>query len=185
LRQLAQHPKVAAIGEIGLDYYWKKSPKETQHRALRLQLELAAELNLPVIIHNRESDADVVRLLAESSLVGRENPGVLHSFLAKPDMAREVLDLGFYLGFTGPITHDSSKLLHRLIGRMPLDRLVVETDAPYLAPKPHKGERNEPAFVVYMAQKMATLREMETAVLFQQTTNNAHRLFPKMNLSHE
>ncbi|MCP4415871.1 MAG: TatD family hydrolase, partial [Chloroflexi bacterium] len=141
LRDLAQHPKVVAIGEIGLDYHWDKSPKAVQHRALALQLELAADLDLPVIIHNRESSADVMRLLAESPLVGRENPGVLHSFSADWETAVSALDLGYYLGITGPVTFKKAEELRKIAHKIPTDRLLIETDAPFLTPHPYRGKR--------------------------------------------
>jgi TatD DNase family protein len=181
LRDLAQHPKVVAIGEIGLDYYWDKSPIAVQQRALGLQLELAAELNLPVIIHNRESSADVIRLLAESPLVGRENPGVLHSFAADWDTAVSALNIGYYLGFTGPVTFKKADELREIAQKVPDDRILVETDAPFLTPHPYRGKRNEPAFVAYVAKRLAEERGVETAVFAQQTTANAHRLFSRIS----
>jgi TatD DNase family protein len=177
LRDLAQHPKVVAIGEIGLDYHWDKSPKGVQHRALSLQLELAAELGLPVIIHNRESSADVMRLLAESPLVGKENPGVLHSFSADWDTAVSALELGYYLGITGPITFKKAEELRQIAYKIPTDRLLIETDAPFLTPHPYRGKRNEPAYVAYIAERLAAVRGVKTAVLAEQTTANAQRLF--------
>lgn len=181
LRDLAQHPKVVAIGEIGLDYYWDKSPKAVQHRALALQLELAAELNLPVIIHNRDASADVIQLLSESPLVGRDNPGVLHSFAADWDTAVAALNLGYYLGFTGPVTFKKADDLREIAQKVPDDRILVETDAPFLTPHPYRGKRNEPAYVAYVADKLAEVRGVSTAVFAQQTTMNAHRLFSRMS----
>lgn len=180
LRDLARHEKVVAIGEIGLDYYWDKSPQATQQRAFSLQLALAAELNLPVIVHNRESSADVIRLLAESPLAGQAAPGVLHSFSADWATAEQALALGFYLGFTGPVTFKKADDVRQIARRTPLDRLLVETDAPFLTPQPHRGKRNEPAYVRFVAQRIAAEREMETAVLAQKTTRNAERLFSRM-----
>ena len=180
LRELAAHSKVVAIGEIGLDYYWDKAPKETQHRALRLQLALADELNLPVIIHNRESDADVIRLLQESPLANTQNPGVLHSFSTSWDIAQAALDMGFYLGFTGPVTFKKAEALREIVAKLPDDRILVETDAPFLTPHPYRGKRNEPAHVAYVAGKCAEVRGVETAVFAQQSTQNAERLFARM-----
>ena len=173
----AQHPKVVAIGEIGLDYYWDDSPKEVQHEALRRQLMLAAELDLPVIIHNRDASEDVIRLLAESPLAGRERPGVLHSFSADWATAQAALDMGFYLGFTGPVTFKKAEELREIVAKMPLDRILVETDAPYLTPQPFRGKRNEPGYVRFVAEKIAEVRGMETAVFAAQSTENAERLF--------
>lgn len=180
LRTWAQHPKVVAIGEIGLDYYWDDAPPDVQHRALALQLELAAELGQPVIIHNRDASADIIRLLGASSLAGRENAGVLHSFSADWATAVAALDLGFYLGFTGPITYKKADDLREIAAKAPLERILVETDAPFLAPHPFRGKRNQPAYVSYVAEKLAEVRGMETAVLAHHTTRNALRLFPRI-----
>ncbi|MCB8983309.1 MAG: TatD family hydrolase [Ardenticatenaceae bacterium] len=177
VRTAAARPKVVAIGEIGLDYYWDDAPHDVQHEALAQQLELAAELNLPVIIHNRDSSADVVRLLAASPLAGRENPGVLHSFSGDWTMAQAALEMGFYLGFTGPVTFKKADDLRDIVRRTPLDRLLVETDAPYLTPQPYRGKRNQPAYVTYVAERIAAERGVETAVIAQHTTANARRLF--------
>lgn len=177
IKSYAQYPKVVAIGEIGLDYYWDDSPKEVQHDALRRQLALAAELDLPVIIHNRDSSEDVVRLLAESPLAGRERPGVLHSFSADWATAQAALDMGFYLGFTGPVTFKKADELREIVAKVPLERILVETDAPYLTPHPYRGKRNEPGYVCFVAEKIADVRGMETAVFAKQSTVNAERLF--------
>jgi TatD DNase family protein len=180
LRDLARHEKVVAIGEIGLDYYWDKSPKATQQRALGMQLELAAELNLPVILHNRESNEDVVAMLSDSPLVGRENPGVMHSFAADWETAVATLNLGYYLGFTGPVTYKKADELRAIVAKVPLERILVETDAPFLTPQPYRGKRNEPGYVRYVAERIAAVRGLETAVFAQQSTANAERLFARM-----
>lgn len=177
IKQYAQHKKVVAIGEIGLDYYWDDSPKEVQHEALRQQVALAAELDLPVIIHNRDSSEDVIRLLAESALAGRERPGVLHSFSADWATAQAALEMGFYLGFTGPVTFKKADALREIVAQVPLDRILVETDAPYLTPHPFRGKRNEPSYVRFVAEEIAKIRGMETAVFAAQSTRNAERLF--------
>ncbi|MCL4263016.1 MAG: TatD family hydrolase [Anaerolineae bacterium] len=179
VRDLAQHEKVVAIGEIGLDYYWDKSPYTVQHHAFRRQLALAAELGLPVIVHNREASADVVRMLRETP-----GKGVLHSFAADWDTAVQVLDMGYYLGFTGPVTYKKAQELRDIAARVPLDRIVVETDSPFLAPEINgkRPSRNEPAFVTQVAERIAREREMETAVFAHHTTQNAGQLFPKMRL---
>ena len=181
LRDLAQQPKVVAIGEIGLDYYWDKSPQAVQHRALALQLELAAELNLPVIIHNRDASADVMQLLSESPLVGRDSPGVLHSFAADWATAVAALNLGYYLGFTGPVTFKKADELREIAQKVPDDRILVETDAPFLTPHPYRGKRNEPAYLAYVAEKLAEVRGVDTAVFASQTTENAQRLFSRIS----
>lgn len=177
IRDFAGHEKVVAIGEIGLDYHWDKSPPETQHRALRAQLALAAELDLPVIIHNRESSDDVIRLLQASPLRERQRPGVLHSFSAPWETAAAALEMGFYLGFTGPVTFKKADDLRAIAARAPLERILVETDAPFLAPQPQRGKRNEPAYVVHVAERLASLHGLETAEFAAQTTANAEQLF--------
>ncbi len=181
LRTLARQAQVVAIGEIGLDYYWDKAPAETQHRALALQLELAAELNLPVIIHNRDAAADVLRLLAASPLAGAARPGVLHSFSADWATAEAALSLGFYLGFTGPITFKKADELRDIAARAPLNRILIETDAPYLTPHPHRGRRNEPAYVRYVAEKLAEIRGLSLEEIARITTANATDLFQLPN----
>lgn len=180
LRDLARHPKVVAIGEIGLDYYWDKSPRQTQQRAFGRQLDLAAELGLPVIVHNRESSADVIAMLASSPLAETDTPGVLHSFSADWATAESALAMGFYLGFTGPVTFKKAAALRDVARRTPPDRILVETDAPFLTPQPHRGRRNEPGYVRYVAERLAQERGVETAVFAAQTTRNAHTLFARM-----
>lgn len=181
VREFAGHEKVVAIGEIGLDYYWDLSPKMVQQRALTGQLALAAELKLPVIIHNRSSNTDVINLLAQSPLNGRDNPGVLHSFSADWPTAKAALDMGFYLGFTGPVTFKKADDLRRIAQKVPLDRILIETDAPFLAPQPRRGKRNEPAYVTYIAERLAAIHEIDPKLFAQQTTQNAANLFgPKL-----
>lgn len=182
VRELAQQPCVVAIGEIGLDYHWDKSPKQAQWRAFEAQLALATECGLPVIIHNRDASGDVLDILANwipgipAALRGR--PGVLHSFSAPGDAADRALDLGFYLGFTGPVTFKKADDLRRVAARVPNDRILVETDAPFLTPHPHRGKfPNRPAYVRFVAERLAALRAVSDAEFAAQTTANAERLF--------
>ncbi|NLX11551.1 MAG: TatD family hydrolase [Chloroflexi bacterium] len=182
VRALAAHPKVIAIGEIGLDYHWDDSPPATQRRALEAQLMLAADLGLPVIIHNREAGDDVLDVLAEwvatlpESL--RARPGVLHSFSAPPEIAERGLALGFYLGFTGSVTFKNADALRQIAARVPADRILIETDAPFLTPHPYRGRRpNEPAYVRFIAERLAALRVESDGDFAAQTTANAERLF--------
>lgn len=177
LRDFAAHEKVVAIGEIGLDYYWDKSPQSVQQHAFSQQLALAAELDLPVIVHNREASADVLDVLGSSPLREKERPGVLHSFSATWDVAQEALDMGYFLGFTGPVTFKKADELRAVVARMPIDRLLVETDAPFLTPHPHRGKRNEPAYVLHVAQKVAEIRGVAPKVIEAMTTENAACLF--------
>jgi TatD DNase family protein len=179
LRQLAGHKKVVAIGEIGLDNYWDKSPQTTQRWALRPQLKLAAELNLPVIIHNRDANEEIIRVLAESPLAGHEGAGVLHSFSGDWGTAQAALQMGFYIGFTGPLTFKKSVELRRIASKIPENRILIETDAPFLTPEPYRGQRNEPAYVAQVAAQLAEIKGVATAVIAKQTTENAMRLFWK------
>ncbi len=177
LEEYARHDKVVAIGEIGLDYYWDQSPKAVQHEAFAAQLELAFELTLPVIIHNREASADVLSLVRDSSLKEVETPGVFHSFLADWDTAVEAVDLGYFLGFTGPVTYKKNDELREIVREMPIDRIVVETDGPFLAPAGRRGRRNEPAFVREIADFIAALRDVSPETMANITTENAACLF--------
>ena len=181
LRELAGNAKVVAIGETGLDYYWDKSPKSMQWQACEAQLALASELELPVIVHNREASDDVMAILenwapnAPASLHGRL--GVLHSFSASRETADRALALGFYLGFTGPITFKKADELREIAQRLPIDRILIETDGPFLAPQPRRGKRNEPAYLRYINQKLAELHHLTPDETARQTTQNAEHLF--------
>ncbi len=182
VRALADHPKVVAIGEIGLDYHWDDSPHDVQRIALEAQLALAAALGLPVIIHNREASEDVIDVLAAwvPSLPPdlRDRPGVLHSFSAPQHIADRALELGFYLGFTGPVTFKNADDLRTIAARVPDDRILVETDAPFLTPHPYRGKRpNKPAYVRFVAERLAALRRMPDETFAAQSTANAERLF--------
>jgi len=172
LRELARHPKVVAIGEIGLDYYRDLSPRPVQRRAFAEQLALAAELGLPVVVHSRDAHEDVLAALREGSGVG-----VLHSYSAGPERLEEVLALGFFIGIAGPVTFPKAHRLRTVAALVPPDRLLVETDCPYLTPVPHRGKRNEPAYVRYVAEAIARTRGLPTERVAQQTAENAERLF--------
>jgi TatD DNase family protein len=181
LATLAKQSKVVAIGEIGLDYHWDKSPKAQQFRAFEAQLALAARLELPVIIHNREASEDVISIVEHwagdlpTSLKNR--PGVLHSFSAPAAIAERALASGFYLGFTGPITYKNADSLRHIAARVPLNRLLVETDGPFLTPVPHRGKRNEPAYIPFMVERLASLQQVSVEQMGTATTENAVRLF--------
>lgn len=181
IEALAGKPKVVAIGEIGLDYHWDDSPKAKQFEAFEAQLALAAQLELPVIIHNREASDDVIAILERwsGSLPAslRERAGVLHSFSAPRAVADRALAAGFYLGFTGPITFKNADDLRRIAASAPLDRLLVETDGPFLTPTPHRGKRNEPAYIPLIVERLASLKTVSIAEMAAATTTNAERLF--------
>ena len=174
LRQLAQQPKVVAIGEIGLDYYWAENPpRELQQRVLRDQLALAQELDLPVIVHDREAHADSLAIVQEFPAVR----GVFHCFSGSVEMARELLKRGWYLGFDGPVTYKNARKTVEVALECPLDRMLLETDSPYMAPVPVRGTRNDSRNVRYIAEKLAALRGLDTDELIRLTAENGKRLF--------
>jgi TatD DNase family protein len=177
LRTLAQHPRVVAIGEIGLDYYWDYSPPAAQAQAFAAQLALAQELKLPVIIHDRDAHEDTLRQLEAVTYCDRERPGVLHSVSAPLPLAKRALELGFYLGFTGPITYKKAEEMRAVAAAAPRDRLLVETDAPFLTPEPHRGKRNTPQYIPLIVDRLAALHQMTSEEMAQITTQNAQRLF--------
>jgi TatD DNase family protein len=170
VRELARHPKVAAIGEIGLDYHYDFSPRERQRAVFEEQLAIAREAGKPVIIHTREAWEDTMRLL------GPGQPGIMHCFSGGPEQARLCLGLGFHLSFAGIVTYPKALNVREAAKITPLDRLLVETDCPYLAPVPHRGKRNEPAYVVETARQIAALRGCSLEELAQATTANFRRL---------
>lgn len=179
LREMAAHRKVVAIGEIGLDYYWERVAHEQQARVFQAQLELAAQAGLPVVIHDRDAHDDVMAHLRDwAPAVARERPpGVLHCFSGNRAMAEEALALGFSIGIDGPVTFKKARDLQGLVAALPLEKIVIETDAPFLAPHPYRGKRNEPAYVVEVARKIAEVRGLPVEVVVQQTTENARVLF--------
>jgi TatD DNase family protein len=181
LRVLARRAKVVAIGEIGLDFFYTFSPREVQIRWFAEQLDLAGELDLPVIIHDREAHAETLEIIR---LRKDRLRGVFHCFSGDWAMARECLDMGFYLSVGGPVTYRKSDRLREVVREMPLERLLIETDAPYLAPQPHRGKRNEPAYVAETAGCLAEIRDLPVRELGRLTTANACRLFG-MHVSQE
>ncbi len=184
LRELADSPKVVAIGEIGLDYYRDRSPADLQKHILKEQLQLAVELNLPVIIHNRKATRDILEILggwqvqlAEAGLPLAERPGVLHSYSDAEKPALQAIAKHFYIGLTGPVTFHNAPELQQVVILLPLDHVLVETDAPFLAPHPYRGRRNEPAYVRLVVEKIADLQQMDFSSVARITTANAARLF--------
>jgi len=174
LATLARQDKVVAVGEIGLDYYYDHSPRPTQRAVLAEQLALAVELDLPVVLHTRESDADLRELLDQAPDGLR---GVLHCFLSDRAMATWALERGLYLGFGGAVTFRNTQEVQAIAAEAPLDRLLIETDAPFMAPHPHRGQRNEPAYVSLVAERIAQLRGSDPQTIAQHTYDNAVRLF--------
>ena len=212
LRELAQHPKVVAIGEIGLDYYWDAHPRDVQRRAFEAQLQLAADLGKPVVIHNRDAHEDTLAILkawvgnlqspipnpqspnlqspspntqdAEDKAGTGERgsqvprpPGVMHCFSGSPDLALAFVELGFLISLAGPLTFTNAKKPVEVARQVPLEHLVVETDAPWLSPHPYRGKRNEPARVRLVAEKLAEVKGLAFDQVARVTTANAHRLF--------
>jgi TatD DNase family protein len=182
LRGLVKEPGVVAIGETGLDYYRNLSPHEIQQASLIAQLDLARELNLPIILHNRESHADMFELLKSHGAGVR---GVFHCFIGDQSMARDALDLGFYLSFAGPLTYPANETLREVAGWAPEDRILVETDSPYLTPPPQRGKRNEPKQVALVAQQLAEARKVPIERIAEVTTQNAATLFRLPSMSEE
>jgi len=173
MEQLAQHPRVLAIGETGLDYHYDNSPRDVQRQVFQRQLELAARVGLPVIIHTREADEDTERLLRAAAGVR----GVLHCFTSSRALATAALNLGFLISFSGIVTFPNARELAEIAMSVPADRLLVETDCPYLSPVPHRGKRNEPAFVLETARFLAGVRGISIEELASQTSENFTRLF--------
>ena len=173
IRALAAQPKVCAIGEIGLDYYWDASTKATQEIMLRAQLELALELELPVIVHDREAHGDSLEIVKEFPGVR----GVFHCFSGSPEMAEELLKRGWYLGFDGPVTYKNARRAPEVVAVTPLDRIVVETDAPYMSPVPNRGRRNDSRNLPYIVEKLAEWKGISPEEMAAHTWNNGLRLF--------
>lgn len=172
---LAQHPKVLAIGETGLDYYWHKDRPEWQRQRFRTHIQAALACGKPLVVHTRESAEDTIRLLREegAEAVG----GVMHCFTENWEIASQALDIGFHLSFSGIVTFKNATVVKEVASRCPLDRLLVETDAPYLAPAPFRGKPNQPAYVRYVAEEIARLRDLSPAAVAAASTANFIRLF--------
>jgi hypothetical protein len=175
----AKHPKVVAIGEIGLDYYWEKDPKARalQRELFVMQLGIARAAGLPVCIHDREAHGDTLAILQAE---GRDLTGVLHCYSGSLETARELWKLGYYIGIDGPLTFKNAGKLPAIVREAPQDKLLIETDSPYLAPVPKRGKRNEPAYVAFVAAKIAELRGESVEEVARYTTENARRLYPKL-----
>ncbi len=175
IERLAAHPKVVALGEMGLDYYWDQSPKEVQKEVFRKQIRLAKKVKLPIIIHNRDATADIVHILQEEQAA--EVGGVMHCFTGSVEVAHQCIDMNFYISFGGPVTFKNAKKPKEVAKEIPLDRLLIETDCPYLTPHPFRGKRNEPSYVKYVAEAIAELKGLSFEEVAQKTSDNAKRLF--------
>jgi TatD DNase family protein len=184
LKRLAEHPKVVAIGEIGLDYYRNNTPQALQREVLAAQLELAASLGKPVVVHNRQAFSDLWPVLKDwqTALEGSGNPlsqapGVLHSFEGTQAMALQAIERHFYIGIGGPVTFRNAADRQEVAKDIAIEHILLETDAPFLTPHPHRGQRNEPSYVIFIAEKVAQLRAQSLHFVAEATTQNADRLF--------
>ena len=175
IEELSAHKKVVGIGETGLDYYWDKSPKEVQQVLFRKQIRLAQKVNLPIIIHNRDATEDVVRILKEEEahLTG----GIMHCFGGSVETAKQCIAMNFLISLGGPVTFKNAKKPKEVATEIPLEYLLIETDAPYLAPHPHRGKRNEPALVTLVAEEIARLKGVSIEEVAEATTTNAKNFF--------
>lgn len=178
---IAKHPKVVAVGEAGLDYHYDTGPRENQTKSFREHIEAARKTGLPLVIHSREADADMTRILKDEAKQG-QGPftAVLHCYTGGRDLAFAAVDLGHYIGFTGILTFKNSESLRDIAKALPADRILIETDSPYLAPVPYRGKRCEPAYVTETAKMLASIRGVSPDEIARQTTENFYRLFKKV-----
>lgn len=175
LETLASHPKVVALGEMGLDYYWDKSPKDVQKDVFRKQIRLAKKVKLPIIIHNREATADILEILQEER--AQEVGGIMHCFTGSLEVAKQCIAMNFYISFGGPVTFKNAKKPKEVAKEIPLEHLLIETDCPYLTPHPFRGKRNEPSYVKYVAEAIAELKGVSFEEVASKTCENAKKLF--------
>lgn len=182
LMDMANDPKVIAFGETGLDFYYDHSPRDRQEMAFRAHVDAARETGLPLIIHTRDADDDMIRILRDEHGRGAF-PGVIHCFSSGPDLAKAVLEMGLYISVSGVVTFKTADELRETVKSVPVERLLVETDAPYLAPVPHRGKRNEPAYTAKTAAKVAEIKDMDASEFAAATTDNFFRLFSKAERS--
>jgi len=175
LYNLTKRDKVVALGEMGLDYYRNLSPRELQQEVFRTQISLAKEVDLPIVIHDRDAHGDTLKIIKQerASLVG----GVLHCFSGSSEMALECIKMGFYISFAGPVTYTNARRLRKVVEDVPLERMLIETDCPWLSPEPQRGKRNEPAYVQYVAEKIAEIKNMPLEEVIRITTKNAKDVF--------
>jgi TatD DNase family protein len=184
LVEMGAHPKVVAIGETGLDYYYDNSPRALQQEAFRRHIRAALELDMPVIVHTRDAEEDTMRILREEGQ-GTGLTGVLHCFSSSPQLAEDAVEFGLHISFSGIVTFKKSEELRNTARKVPLERMLVETDAPFLAPIPKRGQRNEPAFVVHTANVLAGLHGLSPEALANRTTGNFFDLFKRAVPAHQ
>jgi len=175
IEELSSHPKVVALGEMGLDYYWDKSPKDIQQEVFRKQIRLAKKVKIPIVIHNRDATADIVEILKEEG--AGEVGGIMHCFSGSPEIAKECVDMNFFISLGGPVTFKNAKKPKEVADVIPLEKLLIETDCPYLTPHPFRGKRNEPSYVKLVAEQIAEIKGLSVEEVAQATTENAKKLF--------
>ncbi|RBP87281.1 TatD DNase family protein [Cytobacillus firmus] len=175
IEELSSHPKVVALGEMGLDYYWDKSPKDIQQEVFRKQIRLAKKVKLPIVIHNRDATADIVEILKEEG--AGEVGGIMHCFSGSAEIAKECVDMNFFISLGGPVTFKNAKKPKEVADVIPLEKLLIETDCPYLTPHPFRGKRNEPSYVKLVAEQIAEIKGLSVEEVAQATTENAKKLF--------
>ncbi|MFC0525664.1 TatD family hydrolase [Pontibacillus salicampi] len=175
LEELSAHPKVVALGEMGLDYYWDKSPAEVQKDVFRKQIQLAKKVNMPIIIHNREATKDIVDILKEER--AEEVGGIMHCYNDVVEYAKECVEMNFYISLGGPVTFKNARDPKEVAEAIDLEHMLIETDCPFLAPHPNRGTRNEPAYVKLVAEKVAEIKGLSLEEVGQKTTENAFKLF--------
>ncbi|WP_312115994.1 TatD family hydrolase [Brevibacillus reuszeri] len=175
IEELSRHPKVVGLGEMGLDYYWDTSPKDVQAEVFRKQIRLARKLDMPIIIHNRDAHQDVLTILKEEKAA--DVGGIMHCFSGSWETAKLALDMNFYISFGGPLTFKNAKQPKEVAAKVPLGKLLIETDCPYLTPHPFRGKRNESGYVRYVCEEMANIRGLSYEEMAQITSDNAKRLF--------
>ncbi|KGX90094.1 hydrolase TatD [Pontibacillus halophilus JSM 076056 = DSM 19796] len=175
IEELSSHPKVVAIGEMGLDYHWDKSPVDVQKEVFRKQIRLAKKVNMPIIIHNREATQDIVDLLEEED--AKEVGGIMHCYSGSVEIAKKCVDMNFYISLGGPVTFKNAKKPKEVAEEIPLEQLLIETDCPFLAPHPNRGTRNEPSYVNLVAEKIAEIKGISIEEVAEKTTANAFDVF--------
>ncbi|WP_166245745.1 TatD family hydrolase [Paenibacillus turpanensis] len=179
IEELARtHPKVVALGEMGLDYYWDTSPKDVQKQVFREQIRLARKLSMPIVIHNRDAHQDIIEILREEK--AEDVGGIMHCFSGSWETAKQCLDMNFYISFGGPVTFKNARQPKEVLEQVPLDRLLLETDAPYLTPHPYRGKRNETAYVRLVAEEAAHLKGVTLEEIAAITTKNALTVFGRI-----
>ena len=179
IAELTSHERVVAIGETGLDYHYMNSPKELQIESFRAHIDMATKLDLPFVVHVREADEDMLSILSQSNL--NDNPGIIHCFTGNWETAKKYLDLGFFISFSGIVTFRGAKLIHEAAKNVPMDRILIETDSPYLAPVPMRGKKNEPAYLRYIAEFISEIRQLDMESLLTQLSKNTSTLFSRIN----